>query len=100
MTPLKFEESNLKLMPPAGSDDHVGTLHAIRDEVQIEGAGGEIYSYHRIRTAWCPTPEERETIAVGGYVILSLLGTSIPPSYLEVAAPGTLTEQESNGDID
>lgn len=40
-------------------------------------------------TAWEPTPAEREAIANGGLVYLTILGTSHPPVMLTTEEPRT-----------
>lgn len=47
-------------------------------------------------TAWEPTPDEREAIANGGLVYLTILGSSHPPVRLTTRDPTGVAATETN----
>lgn len=59
-----------KMVSPVGMEDECGTL-------QISDQHDPIWG-NMMRSAWMPTDEEREAIANGAPVILSIVGTMHP----------------------
>jgi hypothetical protein len=75
MSPQPFHESNLVLKAPAGMEETCGDLH-------VYATGTMCIS------CWQPTPEERERIAAGGPVWLTVVaGESQPPVAVSAESP-------------
>jgi hypothetical protein len=70
MKPIKFKESNLKLLPPPGvSDEECGTLDC--------WTNGEI-----VISCWEPSEEELKEIIKTKRVWLGVQGATAPPVWL------------------
>lgn len=78
MTPTTFPQANTVFGPPPGMDEsQVKSVHAYLGEVKKGSCDGS----RLVVVAWEPTPEEREHIACGGRIYLTVLG-QLPPHML------------------
>lgn len=66
MEAIQFRQANMVLTGPDGSDIHPLPVFANQDE-------------NTLTSLWKPTEEERQVIAQGGCVVLSILGGAHPP---------------------
>lgn len=71
MTPTKIEPCTRELGRPAG------TLEEDCSSLQISDVHDPIWG-NVMRSAWVPSPEEREAIAKGAPIILQIVGHSHP----------------------
>lgn len=79
MRPIRTAASNVRFV---GEED--GSV----EPMYAEAVDGTTYS------TWEPTPEERRQIAEGSLVRLGVLGGSVPPVSLAVAAPDSMVWSE------
>ena len=70
MNPIPIIGCTRRMVSPTGMEDECGTL-------EIEDHHDPIWG-NQMRSAWMPTDEEREAIASGAPVILSIVGRSHP----------------------
>lgn len=85
--------------PPEGKEDEVGDLFILLLEDMKALLQGRKPDSARWVSWWQPTEEEREAIAKGGMVRLTILGaTQINPMMLDVASglEGVLFSEEKN----
>lgn len=91
MKPCPIADTNLTLTAPEGMEAEVGAIQARRDEV---------LGHPCVSTAWEPDPEERAALTAGGPVVLTVMGTTMPPVMLTVQAPeGFQWPHPLNGDL-
>lgn len=82
MTPIDFNESNHRFGPPPEMNDaQCGTLFVHKGEVP----SGSLEGTPIIVSCWIPTPAEREMIAEGHPIYLTILGTGQPPVALSTS---------------
>lgn len=70
MNPIPINPCTRRMGSPTGMEDECGTLEISDHHDPIWG--------NQMRSAWMPTDEEREAIAAGAPVILSIVGKSHP----------------------
>lgn len=85
MTPCPIADTNLTLTAPSGMEGEVSSIEARRDEV---------LGHQCVSTAWMPNPEERSILTAGGPVVLTVMGTTMPPVMLSVQPPAGFTYPE------
>lgn len=80
MKPVEFEQQDILLGPPKGSER--GTCGAL----PIQFVDGTMQSY------WKPSPEDLKTLNEGGHVRLCVHGNGHPPVWVDVTPKGYARE--------
>lgn len=70
MNPMPIKPCTRRMTSPTGMEDECGTLEICDVHDAIWG--------NMMQSAWMPTDEEREAIALGAPVILSIVGKGHP----------------------
>ena len=81
MNVIKIPGANMNL---AETQDEFLTLPVKTGSVTVSCNDGEVADVPCMRSAWKPTKHELALLLDGGYVELSVLGTSHPPVMLSV----------------
>ena len=78
MIPVDFEECNVVFGPPKGFEEsQVRTIKACAHTA----LGGPMDGVQMVTVAWMPTPEERQRLAEGGPVFVTMCG-GLAPHFL------------------
>ncbi len=78
MQPIRTDQATGTYVAPDGLEEKVGGLPFWRDRVD---------GLPTILSVWSLSADEREAIALGGNVLLRIVGEPIPPVAIEVLSP-------------
>lgn len=80
MRSIKTPDTNKELGRPVNWDDDKGIECSSLPVHAYESNG-----YHFMLSVWRPSPEERDKIANGGDIVLTVIGSTHPPVTLHVS---------------
>lgn len=85
MNPTKITGANTNLEPPKDWD-HAKDGECVALPIRLSGSIADPASIE-MQSAWVPTVDELAVLNNGGYVVLSVIGTSHPPVMLRAELP-------------